>query len=342
MDAPPVQYVKTSDGYDIAYFVAGHGPTLVRTPVLWTHTSRQWSADVHGPAFDALAQRFRLVLYDARGQGLPTRGLSDSHSFEDNLLDLEAVLGAVHAKRFTLSGWSYAGSVAIRYAVDHPECVDALILHEYTDFFSRPDAMLRLASDDWDYFIEATAHTAWAGFDPDKIKPILYDAMSQKDHLRQAEAIRSVSGERLLARLNVPALFIAHRVHSRPAAAEESAKRWAARLPHARLVLLDDPHIFGRDRDGIPEAVHAVIDFVDSLGQTATASEAGVDNVALLSARELNVLRLLAAGQSNPQIAEELGISRNTVAKHVTSIFAKSGAANRVEAATYAQRHGLA
>jgi DNA-binding NarL/FixJ family response regulator len=60
-----------------------------------------------------------------------------------------------------------------------------------------------------------------------------------------------------------------------------------------------------------------------------------------LSARETEVLRLLATGKSNLQIAEALVISPNTVAKHVTSILDKTGAANRTEAAAYAHGHGL-
>jgi DNA-binding CsgD family transcriptional regulator len=60
-----------------------------------------------------------------------------------------------------------------------------------------------------------------------------------------------------------------------------------------------------------------------------------------LSAREAEVLRLVAAGKSNQQIADELVISLNTVVRHVSNIFNKIGAANRVEAASYATRHGL-
>jgi DNA-binding CsgD family transcriptional regulator len=60
-----------------------------------------------------------------------------------------------------------------------------------------------------------------------------------------------------------------------------------------------------------------------------------------LSAREVEVLRLVAAGKSNQQIAVELIISLNTVMRHVSNIFTKTGAANRVEAASYASQHGL-
>ena len=60
-----------------------------------------------------------------------------------------------------------------------------------------------------------------------------------------------------------------------------------------------------------------------------------------LSAREIQVLRLVAQGATNPIITDELEISRATVARHVATILAKTGLANRTEAATLASQHGL-
>ncbi len=60
-----------------------------------------------------------------------------------------------------------------------------------------------------------------------------------------------------------------------------------------------------------------------------------------LSQREVEVLQLITLGKSNPEIAEELFISPNTVAHHVTNILNKTNTSNRTEAATYASRHGL-
>ena len=60
-----------------------------------------------------------------------------------------------------------------------------------------------------------------------------------------------------------------------------------------------------------------------------------------LSPRELEVLRLIAAGRSNPQIAEALTIAPGTVGRHVSNLLAKTGLSNRVELATYAADHGL-
>ena len=60
-----------------------------------------------------------------------------------------------------------------------------------------------------------------------------------------------------------------------------------------------------------------------------------------LTEREVEVLRLVAAGKSNPEIAEALSIALNTVTHHMTNIFNKLGVANRAEAAVYAVEHDL-
>jgi DNA-binding CsgD family transcriptional regulator/tetratricopeptide (TPR) repeat protein len=60
-----------------------------------------------------------------------------------------------------------------------------------------------------------------------------------------------------------------------------------------------------------------------------------------LSAREVEVLRLVAAGMSNTQIAAELVISVNTVQRHVGNILTKTDLANRTQAASYAHQAGL-
>lgn len=60
-----------------------------------------------------------------------------------------------------------------------------------------------------------------------------------------------------------------------------------------------------------------------------------------LSARESQILALVVNGYSNQEIADELGIARNTVKNHLRSILAKLGVKNRAHAAAYAVSHGL-
>jgi len=61
-----------------------------------------------------------------------------------------------------------------------------------------------------------------------------------------------------------------------------------------------------------------------------------------LTGREVEVLRLVASGKTNPEIGEDLFISPRTVTTHVSNILNKINAANRAEAAAYASRQGLA
>jgi DNA-binding NarL/FixJ family response regulator len=61
-----------------------------------------------------------------------------------------------------------------------------------------------------------------------------------------------------------------------------------------------------------------------------------------LSAREVDVLNLVARGLSNREIGQRLHLSEHTVANHVRSILRKTRTANRTEAASYAHRTGLA
>ena len=90
--------------------------------------------------------------------------------------------------------------------------------------------------------------------------------------------------------------------------------------------------------DGPIPALEAIDAFVDEL-----RVEAGIaaGPAATLSPREVEVLRLLAGGMTNGQIAEKLVVSPNTAAKHVARILAKTGAANRAEATAFAFRHRL-
>jgi DNA-binding CsgD family transcriptional regulator len=65
------------------------------------------------------------------------------------------------------------------------------------------------------------------------------------------------------------------------------------------------------------------------------------DSAGGLTAREIEVLRLVAAGRSNAEIAQQLVLSDKTVARHLTNIFTKLDVPSRTAAAAYARDHDL-
>jgi DNA-binding NarL/FixJ family response regulator len=80
---------------------------------------------------------------------------------------------------------------------------------------------------------------------------------------------------------------------------------------------------------------------LDHVRDNASSLRVGAAPVGQLTPRELEVLRLMAQGMENSQIASELIISTRTARNHVASILEKLQMHNRIQAAVYAVRHGV-
>jgi non-specific serine/threonine protein kinase len=93
-------------------------------------------------------------------------------------------------------------------------------------------------------------------------------------------------------------------------------------------------------RLSLSAAVSEALDVPQAIQRRSAVGDGERDGHAL-TARELEVLRLLVAGRSNPEIATALCISRRTVSTHVTNLFTKLGVNNRVEATLAARQRGL-
>jgi DNA-binding CsgD family transcriptional regulator len=143
-----------------------------------------------------------------------------------------------------------------------------------------------------------------------------------------------------LAQLNAPTLVIHPREVRIPS--NEDCAEVASKIPGAYMVVTEGGG--GANAVGDPDAAIAAIEhFLASVPSTWGDDErASGETEDHLSQRELEVLRLLAAGKSNQQIADALVISLNTARKHVANILDKTGTANRTEAGAWAREHGLA
>jgi 3-oxoadipate enol-lactonase len=83
--------------------------------------------EMFAPQVDALRSRFRIITWDARSHG-ETESTDDLFSYWDLAEDLEGLLDHLRIARAVIGGMSQGGFVALRFALEHPERVEALIL----------------------------------------------------------------------------------------------------------------------------------------------------------------------------------------------------------------------
>lgn len=89
------------------------------------------------------------------------------------------------------------------------------------------------------------------------------------------------------------------------------------------------------------DAARAVFAQLGAATDLASIERAAAGGPHVLTARELEVLRLVAAGETNKAVAARLVLSERTVDRHVSNIFGKLGVSSRAAATAHAYEHGL-
>ena len=124
---PRTQYVE-ADGLSIAYQVFGSGPQdLVIVPGLVSHIEADWSIEEQARARWKLAQAFRVIVFDKRGQGM-SDAFEGVPTLEERISDVRAVMQAVGSKRAVLFALSEGGAMSVLFAATYPQMVERLIL----------------------------------------------------------------------------------------------------------------------------------------------------------------------------------------------------------------------
>ena len=315
-------FVRLPDGRRIAFAVAGSGPAVV-LPAWWvSNVVEDWHFDPLRRFVEGLAAGRMVVRYDRLGTGLSDRERPPetfTPDYED--VTLHAVLDQLGLERMALVGISCGSVIATTFAARQPERVDRLVLYgsyAHGGALAPPGAqagMIDLVRSHWGLgsrLLTDVFGPNWSAEDR-----AVFTAF-QRAHPRQ---------------------LVVHREHDR-AMRLRCAREVAALLPHADLVTLPgDEHLpWHGDGDAV---LRVMAPFLGIKGPPAPASAADARAVAELSAREREVLGLVAQGLSDAQIAERLVISPHTVHRHVANILTKLRLPTRAAAAAAAARAGL-
>ena len=334
-----MRYARTDDGVTIGYQRFGRGPTLVWMPSL-SNIVAQWRIPALRSAYQGLAATLEVLLYDGRGTGSSDRRIDrEDLGVEAHLRDLTAVLDHAGSPRVSLLGYYHSVPTAIAFAARHPDRVEKVVLFggapRLRDAMrpAQTQALLSLIDQDWDLFADAAA-TAWLGWDKSPSGRWTAEAFRTattapfaRAWFNAAEAI-DVTAE--LGRVRAPTMVV-HRQGANQIPVEIS-RRLAGSLPDAQLIELSGstPTLFIEDQ---ATDLRLITDFMTG---TPTVTPVAADGS--LTPRETEVLRLLATGDSNSEIARRLGIAVHTVERHLGNLYRKIGARGRADAVAYAWR----
>jgi pimeloyl-ACP methyl ester carboxylesterase/DNA-binding CsgD family transcriptional regulator len=352
-----IRFCTTSDGVRIAYAVVGSGPVLVKAPNWLTHLEYEWQGPVWRHWWEELARDYTLIRFDQRGAGLSDWNIPEA-SFESWVQDLEAVVEATAVDRFNLLGISQGGPVAIEYCVRHQGKVDKLVMYGAYARGSlhrgrsrqEHEALVTLTREGWGRDNPAYRQLFTSQFMPGaSVEQMRWFNELQRISTTGVNAARVQeigSNLNVLDRLSlvtVPTLVL-HADRDARVAFDEG-RTLASLIPNAHLVTLESGnHLTLADEPAWQTLIANVRHFLTTgkpLPTVPNQTEMSHAPAGTLTTREIEVLRLIAAGRSNQEIALELVISFNTVTNHVKNILGKTGASNRTEAANYAFRSGI-
>lgn len=255
-NATPVQHVsfcKTADGVHLAVATTGEGLPVVKTANWLNHVEYDWRSPIWSPMFTRLAERFRLIRYDERGNGLSDWDVADI-SFEAFVRDLETVVDSLGLERFALFGVSQGAAVATAYAVRHPGRVSRLVLfggyplgwrkRGNPDETARRDALVTLVKHGWGQDTPAFRQVFTSMFYPEGtaeqtrwFNELQRVTTSPENAARIMNAFADIDVTGLLPAVAVPTLVL-HGRHDAGVPFEQGL-RFAHGIPHARFVALE-------------------------------------------------------------------------------------------------------
>ena len=329
--------------------VWGTGPPVVMEP-----SYNSDDVDAPGAAgrhwVEELSANMRVVRYDARGCGLSDREVT-RYSLDAWVEDLEAVIESIGPEPVVLLAFTQGAMVAIQYAALHPQRVSHLIV--YGGFIRggakrNPDPAILKE-------FEALRESIQVAWGPEVLSSPIYRRVfsskffpkASREYLDELDsvlrrrwsdgavplgyalAVRDLDVSEQARRLTCPALVF----HARKSLQIrfEAGRELAAAIPGSRFVPVDSDNQMPLESD--PEWPSIRDEVRAFLGLNV--------NRAVLTPRQIEVVRLIGQGQTDKQIGRALGLSPRTVEMHVARALEALRCHTRAEAVRLAMQQGL-
>ena len=332
-------------GRRVAAAAIGTGPVLVLPPWWITDLEADLADQRRGSFLRALARSHTVVRYDRPGTGASDRdGPLRSRTLADEVALLVRVLDELEVESARFLGISCGGCVAAAFAAAYPQRVEALAVYAgYGDGRQLGDARLRgtvvdLVRRHWgmgsrlltDLFLPRATVEERRAFD--RLQ------RSGADAETAALLLEEIYGFDLTGTLEMvpPGTRLVHRAGDRVVSIE-AGRALAAGLRASRLVTLAGERHLPWDGDPA-DVLGALAPFLG--GEIAPLPQPPADSE--LTAREREVLSLVADGLADADIAARLYLSPHTVHRHLANIRTKLGLSSRAAVAAYAVRRGIA
>jgi pimeloyl-ACP methyl ester carboxylesterase/DNA-binding CsgD family transcriptional regulator len=350
---PDIRFCTAADGAKIAVGTYGKGPPLVRAGTWLTHVEYDATSPLSAHWCEELSKRHRYVAYDGRGCGLSDREVGGL-SLDVFVGDLEAVVDGLGLERFALLGMSMGAPVAVAYAAKHPDRVSRLVLFGgfYRSYLSskNPDPRVLVEAD----VVLKSARLGWGTGSPALRQIFVAKLMgesteAQRQAFEERQRVTStaeVAEKYLRAQFALDVKDLAPRVSCPTIAFHcrgdqliffDQGRKLAALIPGARFVPLESKnHLLFREEPAWKDLVAALRPFLDE-----DAGARALSPAKQLTSRQLDVLRGVARGLTDKEIAGELSLSPRTVEMHVARALAALDSANRAEAVGKAAALGL-
>jgi pimeloyl-ACP methyl ester carboxylesterase/DNA-binding CsgD family transcriptional regulator len=347
-----IRFIK-SGSVRLAVATSGVGAPLVKSANWLSHLEFDWQSPVWRHWFRFLSAGRQLIRFDPRGCGLSDWDVADlSHPAQ--VADLEAIIDASDLDRFPLLGVSQGGAACIEYAVRHPERVSQLILYGcYAEGWGQRSeevrrhnqALVELIRQGWGQenpaFRQLFASLFIPDADADQVRwfsDLMRTTTQPEIAARIFEAFGEINVRALLPQVRVPTLVVHARNDAR--VPFDQGRLLATEIPGAHFVTLESRnHILLESELAWERFCEALDDFLGAPETRIGPAEHGA--LPELTSRENAILKLVAQGEGNSEIAKRLFISDKTVRNHLTNIFEKLGVESRARAIVLARDRGL-